>query len=186
MRVTKHQGKTSQSILRFYVEQFNFSVATTWALFALTQSPDVQVKLRNELLSVSTDNPTMEELNALPYLDAVVRETLRLHAPVSSTARQAMKDDIIPLSIPFTDKKGVVHHEIRSFILLFRNCFVDQNAESKRVSRSAFQFYKSTGRGRFGVRTRLSLSEQRPSYLFVEIMTGVFAKLQTGAMGIAA
>ncbi|KIK04023.1 hypothetical protein K443DRAFT_676331 [Laccaria amethystina LaAM-08-1] len=89
------------------------SIATTWALFALTQSPDVQVKLRNELLSVSTDNPTMEELNALPYLDAVVRETLRLHAPVSSTARQAMKDDVIPLAIPFTDKKGVVHHEIR-------------------------------------------------------------------------
>lgn len=89
------------------------SIATTWALFALTQAPNVQVKLRNELLSVSTDNPTMEELNALPYLDAVVRETLRLHAPASSTVRQAMKDDIIPLATPFTDKEGVLHHEIR-------------------------------------------------------------------------
>jgi len=101
----------------------------------------------------------MEELNALPYLDAFVRETLRLHAPVSSTVRQAMKDDIIPLAIPFTDEKGVVHHEIRSFILLIHNYFVDQSAESKRVRRSAFRLYKSTGRSRFGVRTRLSLSE---------------------------
>ena len=55
----------------------------------------------------------MDELNALPYLDAVVRETLRLHAPVSMTSRVAMKDDVLPLAIPFTDSKGVIHHEIR-------------------------------------------------------------------------
>lgn len=90
------------------------SNATTWALFALSsQNPDAQIKLRNELLTVSTDNPTMDKLNALPYLDAVVRETLRLHAPVSMTSRVAMKDDVLPLAIPFTDSKGVIHHEIR-------------------------------------------------------------------------
>ncbi|KIK04008.1 hypothetical protein K443DRAFT_676319 [Laccaria amethystina LaAM-08-1] len=90
------------------------SNATTWALFALSsQNPDAQTKLRNELLTVSTDNPTMDELNALPYLDAVVRETLRLHAPVSMTSRIAMKDDVLPLAVPFTDSKGVIHHEIR-------------------------------------------------------------------------
>jgi cytochrome P450 len=55
----------------------------------------------------------MDELNALPYLDAVVRETLRLHAPVSMTSRIAMKDDVLPLAVPFTDSKGVIHHEIR-------------------------------------------------------------------------
>lgn len=83
--------------------------ATTWALYALTQALEVQSKLRDELLTVSTDNPTMDELNALPYLDAVVRETLRLHAPVPSTMRVAVKDDILPLSTPFTDKYGVEH-----------------------------------------------------------------------------
>jgi len=73
-------------------------IGTTWALFALTQDPEVQTKLRNELLSVPTDNPTMDELNALPYLDCVVRETLRIHAPVPSTVRIAMKDDVLPLN----------------------------------------------------------------------------------------
>src|SRR5438309_414607 len=76
------------------------STATTWALYALTQAPEIQTKLRKELLSVSTDNPTMDELNELPYLEAVVRETLRLYAPVPSTIRVAVKDDVLPLGTP--------------------------------------------------------------------------------------
>lgn len=89
------------------------STGTTWALYALTQSPKVQRKLREELLKVDTDNPTMDQLNSLPYLDMVVRETLRVHAPVPSTMRVAMKDDVLPLSKPFTDRKGNVHEGIR-------------------------------------------------------------------------
>ncbi|KAG6856730.1 hypothetical protein H0H87_001330 [Tephrocybe sp. NHM501043] len=89
------------------------STATTWALFALSQDLAVQTKLREELLTVETDSPTMDELNALPYLDMVVRETLRVHAPVPSTIREATQDDILPLNQPFTDRKGVVHEGIR-------------------------------------------------------------------------
>jgi hypothetical protein len=96
------------------------SVATTWALFALTQKRDSQAKLRAELTSVSTDNPTMDELNSLPYLDAVVRETLRVHAPVPTTMRVAKRDDVVPLSEPYIDKKGRKHHTITYvwFVLL--------------------------------------------------------------------
>ncbi|KIJ62084.1 hypothetical protein HYDPIDRAFT_114926 [Hydnomerulius pinastri MD-312] len=89
------------------------STSTTWALYALTQAPEVQAKLREELLSVDTDTPSMEDLMALPYLDAVVRETLRVHAPVPNTIRIAMKDDVLPLEHPFTDKNGVVHDGIK-------------------------------------------------------------------------
>ncbi|KAI0736247.1 cytochrome P450 [Fomitopsis betulina] len=85
------------------------SNATTWCLYALTQAPHVQQKLRDELLGVATDNPTMDELNALPYLDAVVRETMRLHAPVPSSIRIAMRDDVIPLNTPYVDVHGQVH-----------------------------------------------------------------------------
>jgi cytochrome P450 len=89
-----------------------FSSATTWALFALTQDMRVQSKLREELLTVDTDNPTMDQLNALPYLDMVVRETLRVHAPVPSTVRVAVQDDILPLSTPVTDRRGRVHDSV--------------------------------------------------------------------------
>ena len=89
------------------------STATSWALFALTQNPDAQRKLREELLRAGTDNPTMDELNALPYLDAVIREVLRVHAPVSGTEREAVKDDFLPFSEPLIDKYGNVINGIQ-------------------------------------------------------------------------
>ena len=85
----------------------------TWALYALTQNKKVQTKLRQELSDVATDNPTMDDLNGLPYLDAVVRETMRRYSPVSVVARAADKDDIIPLNKPFTERNGNIRHEIR-------------------------------------------------------------------------
>ena len=89
------------------------STATTWCLYALTQAPHVQKKLRDELLTVETDNPTMDELNALPYLDMVVHETLRLHAPVPTTMRMVTQDDVIPVGAPFTDRNGEVQDSIK-------------------------------------------------------------------------
>ena len=89
------------------------SVATTWCLFALTQDPEVQKKLRNELFTLDTETPSMDELNGLPYLDAVVRETLRVHAPVPMSYRMAVNDDTIPVSEPFVDRYGQVQDSIR-------------------------------------------------------------------------
>ncbi|KAJ7051515.1 cytochrome P450 [Mycena amicta] len=85
------------------------SSATAWALHALSLNKSAQTKLREELLTVDTENPTLDELNALPYLDQVVRETLRAHAPVVFTQRKAMVDDILPLSKPVVDKEGREH-----------------------------------------------------------------------------
>jgi cytochrome P450 len=89
------------------------STGTTWALFALTQRLDVQHKLRTELLTVHTNTPTMDELQSLQYLDAVVREVLRVHAPVIGTTRIAMHDEVIPVSEPYVDKNGDLRNEIR-------------------------------------------------------------------------
>ncbi|KAL0574781.1 hypothetical protein V5O48_007173 [Marasmius crinis-equi] len=82
------------------------SNSATLALYLLCTHPQVQSKLRTELLSVPTDSPSMEELNALPYLDAVVREALRVLGPVPTTVRVATKDDVIPLRDPFVDRYG--------------------------------------------------------------------------------
>lgn len=75
------------------------------------------MKLREELLQVATDNPSMDKLNSLPYLDMVVKETLRHHSPVPMSLRMAMQDDMIPVDSPFTDKKGRVRDHIEYFRL---------------------------------------------------------------------
>jgi hypothetical protein len=77
----------------------------------------MQKRLREELLSVATPNPTVDELNALSYLDSVVRETMRLHSPAPLTVRLATEDDVLPLQTPVMDKLGKLHHEIRWCII---------------------------------------------------------------------
>ncbi|KAI0656511.1 cytochrome P450 [Cubamyces menziesii] len=88
------------------------SDATTWCLYELAQAPHVQTKLREELFTVHTDTPTMDELMSLPYLDMVVREILRLHTPITSTIRTANKCDVIPLETPFRGLDGRMHHSV--------------------------------------------------------------------------
>ena len=73
------------------------SAAITWTLFGLSVNLEAQKKLREELLALKTDSPTMSDLKALKYLDMAVREALRLWSPVSSSKRVAVKDVILPL-----------------------------------------------------------------------------------------
>ncbi|KAF9237033.1 cytochrome P450 [Melanogaster broomeanus] len=82
------------------------SISLTWALVELARNPDIQTRLRNELFQHGTD-PTYDELsNGLPYLDAVVHETLRVHPPIHEFTRVAIEDDVIPLSEPIRTKSG--------------------------------------------------------------------------------
>jgi len=69
----------------------------SWTLFGLSQNLEAQRKLREELLVLPTDDPTMDDLKALPYLDMVVRESLLLYSPVHVTMRVAMKDTVLPM-----------------------------------------------------------------------------------------
>ncbi|KAK7031142.1 hypothetical protein VNI00_013750 [Paramarasmius palmivorus] len=89
------------------------STAVTWALYLLTLYPEVQAKLREELVGVSTAMPTMDELSALPYLDKFVREVLRLYPPVPATSREAVKDDMVPLNEGYIGKDGKMKDHVQ-------------------------------------------------------------------------
>ncbi|KIO26751.1 hypothetical protein M407DRAFT_197174 [Tulasnella calospora MUT 4182] len=90
------------------------STTLTWLLYDLAhpENQRVQAKLREELRSVTSDRPTMDELNVPPYLDAVVRENLRLNSALDVTPRCAGQDTSIPVSTPYIDKNGVERMEI--------------------------------------------------------------------------
>lgn len=82
-------------------------------MYALCVDKTVQKKLRDALLAVPTDDPTMDQLNEIEYLDFVVRETLRIHPPVPATVREALRDDIIPLATPYRDTNGQMQDSIQ-------------------------------------------------------------------------
>jgi len=85
------------------------SISLTWCLIELCEKPAVQSKLREELRQFPDRDPTWDQLTSgLPYLDAVVQETLRLHPPVGETTRMATEDDVIPLSSPMKTPSGAV------------------------------------------------------------------------------
>ncbi|KAI0657086.1 cytochrome P450 [Cubamyces menziesii] len=77
------------------------SNALAMTLHLLAQHPDVQDNLRNEVLEASNgEDLDYDTLVGLPYLDAVCRETLRLHTPVGLVVRESREDAILPLSEP--------------------------------------------------------------------------------------
>jgi cytochrome P450 len=97
------------------------TTATTmsWSLFELTQHPDVQAKLRAEILAMEQTirdrgdtEFTYADFDAMPYTIAVMKETLRFHPVSYNTTREAARDEILPLSKPLVGKSGKTITEI--------------------------------------------------------------------------
>lgn len=92
------------------------STSLSWLFKELAQPENIHIqdKLRAELQACPSDEPTMEELHAMPYLDAVLRETLRKNDVVEQSFRSSAKDNVIPVSKPYVDRHGVERKEIKS------------------------------------------------------------------------
>ncbi|CAE7112068.1 unnamed protein product [Rhizoctonia solani] len=90
------------------------SSTVAWALYALTKHPEVQTKLREELQGAGFgDEPSIDELGSLIYLQNFVREVLRVYAVIGMAARQVAHDTVIPVGENFTDLRGMIQTGIR-------------------------------------------------------------------------
>ncbi|KAJ6474217.1 cytochrome-450 hydroxylase [Mycena sanguinolenta] len=106
------------------------SLSLTWTLLLLAQNPEIQDRLRAELLSVAREFPgdfshlTEDQVQSLhtmlcglPFLHNVTRESLRLIPPVHSSLRVATHDNEVPTMYPIHDRDGTVNETRRSFIV---------------------------------------------------------------------
>ncbi|KAJ6450388.1 cytochrome P450 [Mycena sanguinolenta] len=92
-------------ILSFFMAGFETTSGTIHLiLHDLARHPQVQTKLREEILSA--DSYEIDVIESLPYLDAVTREGLRLHPSARDTHRVAIRDDVVPFKNPVTLSNG--------------------------------------------------------------------------------
>ncbi|KAI6029284.1 cytochrome P450 [Pisolithus microcarpus] len=90
-----------------------------WTLLELARKPAIQSRLRSEIrqhesaIRARGDTQfTASDLENMPYLNAVVKETLRYHCVVPQLYRMAAQDYVLPLSQPITTKSGELLHEV--------------------------------------------------------------------------
>ncbi|XP_050557105.1 cytochrome P450 4V2-like [Spodoptera frugiperda] len=89
------------------------AVGASFTVSMLARYPAVQERVYKELVEVfgDSDRPvTAEDLPQLKYLDAVVRESLRLYPPVPVVARKIVKDLELPSGITLVQGCGVLVH----------------------------------------------------------------------------
>ncbi len=68
------------------------TITATMMAYYLAKHPGWQERLREESLALGKPFIGYDDLDALPALDLVLKETLRMNAPVGMLARQALKD----------------------------------------------------------------------------------------------
>lgn len=91
-------------ILFLLVGHDSTSSLLTSVLYLLTQHPEVEEKLRTEVLQVmGSSQPTYDNIKRLTYMNQVLRESLRLYPPAGGIVKTCIKDTTLG---PYTIKAG--------------------------------------------------------------------------------
>jgi len=119
--------------------------ALTWTWYLLSKNPEKVAKIREELTRVLQGRrATVEDLPNLPYLEMVVKESLRLLPSVWAYARQAQRDLVID---GYEIKKGQTI--TISHIAMGRNPKYYDNPMEFRPERWTREFERSLPRGAY-------------------------------------
>ncbi|KIM48379.1 hypothetical protein M413DRAFT_16317 [Hebeloma cylindrosporum] len=95
------------------------ATSLTWSVLELARHTAVQDKLRKEIrakqreIKARGDSEfTSSDFEAMPYLTAFLKESLRFYPTVFNAFREAAVNDVLPLSKPITTRSGKVINEI--------------------------------------------------------------------------
>jgi cytochrome P450 len=93
----------------------------TWTFYELARNPEVEARLVDEVSSVLRGrSPTIEDLKQLPYLDMVVKESMRILPSVWAYMREPQEDvrlgeHVLPKGCIAFISPYVLHHDARYF-----------------------------------------------------------------------
>jgi len=133
--------------------------ALTWTWYLLSQHPDVEAKLHDELDEVLAGAiPAADDVAKLRYTEMVLAESMRLYPPAWTMGRRALSDYqvggfVIPANSIVLMSPWVMHHDARYFPDPFR--FDPERWTSiERESRPKFSYFP------FGGGPRVCIGEQ--------------------------
>jgi cytochrome P450 len=92
------------------------AIALTWAIYAISQNPEVEKKLVAEIDKVLQGKPpTQGNIHSLEYIEMIVDETLRMYPPAAVTSRDNSQEVNIlghtfPPNTPFFLPIWAIHH----------------------------------------------------------------------------
>ncbi|KIL88644.1 hypothetical protein FAVG1_07891 [Fusarium avenaceum] len=66
--------------------------ALLWTIYALSKSPVVQSRLRDDVLALEPSMISARAIDELPYLDNVIREALRVYSPTLTVPWESLED----------------------------------------------------------------------------------------------
>ncbi|KIK60769.1 hypothetical protein GYMLUDRAFT_200098, partial [Collybiopsis luxurians FD-317 M1] len=117
-RLTEEELLSSMRLLIFAGHETSANTLS-WMFYELTCNMNLQSRLREEIRSTERKvmgrgdaEISMQDLESMPLLNAVVKETLRFHPVSPYMFRTSIEDDVLPLSKPITTTTGEVLHEL--------------------------------------------------------------------------
>ncbi len=115
------QQLRDESITLFLAGHETTALTLAYTLYLLGKYPDVERRVVAELDEVLGDRlPTAADVKRLPYLDRVVKESMRLYPPAWTTGREATEDFElrgvrVPKGAQLLMSQWVVHRDPRFF-----------------------------------------------------------------------
>ncbi|KAJ7867798.1 cytochrome P450 [Mycena leptocephala] len=104
-KISREEVMSQISFLLVAGYETTANASLQWALIEIARNPALQTELRDELLE--SGDPTWEELTGQgSLLDAFTCEVMRMHPPLPEIERMAVKDDLLPLSVPLETETG--------------------------------------------------------------------------------
>ncbi len=114
-----HKQVKDEAMTLFVAGHETTANALAWTFYLLGQHPEVEQKLAAEInATLEGRQPTLADLPKMPYLEMVVKESMRLYPPAWTVSREAQADFevggyTIPKGSIIMMSMYVVHHDGR-------------------------------------------------------------------------